>query len=202
MASYGRPLPHRRRGRPARGSNKGFMTFLMLSAPVALIFHTTAIVLVVGLVPTIVAYFIDRTESKLAPVTVGMLNICGVLPFLLNMWTKNNSLAGAMQVVGSPLAWLVMYGAAGVGWGIFYGVPPAVVNFHVMRAEMRIDALRKALAELVQEWGVEVAGEDHEELLAATTGTDKGKKADKAEKAEKAKAEKAKAEEREEEDDD
>ncbi|HYD31228.1 MAG TPA: hypothetical protein VEB64_10300 [Azospirillaceae bacterium] len=164
--SYGRSAPHRRRAR-GRRTTKGFWTFVFLAAPVALVFHATAIVLVVGMVPTAVAYFIDRTEAKLAPITVGSLNICGVLPFLLDLWFKKHSLAGAFSIIGSPVAWLVMYAAAGLGWAIFYGVPPAVVNFHVMRAEARMDALRKAQSELVQEWGTEVAGDEHEEMLVA-----------------------------------
>lgn len=141
---------------------RGFWTFVMLAGPVALIFHATAIVLLVGMLPTIVAYFMDRQQPKLAPITVGAINICGVLPFLIALWSKNHSIVGAMKIIGDPVAWLVMYAAAGAGWGIYYGVPPAVANVQILRAEMRRDALRKEHVELVAEWGPDVAGEDHD----------------------------------------
>ena len=35
-------------------------------------------------------------------------------------------MAALTKVLTDPFAWLVMYGAAGLGWTLYYGIPPAV----------------------------------------------------------------------------
>ena len=51
-----------------------------------------------------------------------------------------------------------MYGAAGLGWAIYYGIPPAVAGWVVLRAEARIAQRIKEQQELIALWGTEVNG--------------------------------------------
>lgn len=157
-----------RRSSQKRGANPNSVAMLLvlLGGPVALIFHATAIILIVGLIPTMVAFFVDRSPNKMAPLTIGSLNMCGVLPFLLALWSKGHTMANALSLLASPLPWFSMYGAAAAGWGILYGVPPAVANYQVARAEARRQELRMRQSALVTEWGVDVAGEDHDSLAS------------------------------------
>lgn len=163
MAKKGKGKSKGKKKTSHKGGHIGFWLFILMMVPVVLVFMPTAIVVMIGMVPTMVAWAIDRGSPKLAPLTVGLLNFCGVLPFLISLWTKNHTIIGAVKVIADPVAWLVMYAAAGIGWGFYYGIPPAVVNFQVLRAEMRIESLRKILRELVEEWGQEVVGEKEKE---------------------------------------
>jgi len=133
--------------------------FLLLILPAALVILPTSILFGIGMIPTMVAYVIDRDPEKSAPITVGGLNFCGCMPFAIELWKHNHTIMAAMKVFGDPLSWLVMYGAAAVGWAFYYGIPPAIASAEIMRAEKRIDSLRQKKVKLVQEWGPDVAGD-------------------------------------------
>lgn len=148
------------RGKAKRkGGGRHIWTFLLLILPAALVVLPTTIVFGVGMIPTIVAFVVDRDPEKPAPITVGGLNFCGCMPYAIDLWKHGHTIGAAAKVFADPLAWLVMYGAAAIGWAFYYGIPPMVANAEVMRAEKRIEVLRKKKVALVQEWGPQVAGD-------------------------------------------
>lgn len=148
---------------PPRGGGKrkkkSLWTFLLLLLPAGLVVLPTTILFGLGMIPTMVAYVVDRDPEKPAPITVGGLNFCGCLPYAIDLWKHGGGISAALKVFSDPMAWLVMYGAAAVGWAFYYGIPPAVANAEVMRSERRIDALKQRKVGLVQEWGPDVAGD-------------------------------------------
>lgn len=145
--------------KPAKksGGGGGLITFLVLAAPAGLFAMPTALLFAVGMIPSFVAYIIDRDPDKTAPMTVAPLNICGVLPFAMDLWKHQHTVQAATHAMGDPLTWLVMYGAAGIGWALYFLVPPIVTNFEVMRAESRIETLNGKKKDLIEEWGPDVA---------------------------------------------
>ncbi|HEV7372136.1 hypothetical protein [Arenibaculum sp.] len=145
--------------RRARSKGNGLTVLLLIVVPMSLLFMPTAVLLAVGLVPTAVAFVIDRDPDKTAPMTVGALNFVGVMVFAIQLWQGRHSLAGVMTLLGDPFTWLGMYGAAAVGWALYYGIPPAVAMWTAMRAETRIARLREHQQDLAEEWGPEVRGE-------------------------------------------
>lgn len=154
----------RRAGKLRQGRKGGpMMTMLLLCLPLGLLFMPTALLMLVGLVPTAVAYVADRDPDKTAPLTVGAMNLVGVMPFAIGLWQRDHTLAGAMRVLGDPFSWLGMYGAAAVGWALYNGIPPMVAMWIAMRAEGRIQHLEEHQRDLVREWGPEVRGEREEQ---------------------------------------
>jgi len=141
-----------------KGSSSGMMTVLLILFPVGLIFLPSTILLVVGMIPTVVAYVVDRDPEKTAPMTVGGLNLAGVVTFVISLWQAGHSMAALSKVLTDPFAWLVMYGAAGLGWTLYYGIPPAVAGWITLRAEARIAQRIEEQRELIDLWGTEVNG--------------------------------------------
>ncbi|WP_434622543.1 hypothetical protein [Azospirillum sp. B2RO_4] len=141
----------------------GGLTLILLIIPAALIVLPTTILFGIGMIPTIVAYVVDRDPDKSAPITVGGLNFCGCMPFAIDLWKHQHTIGAAAKVFADPLAWLVMYTAAAVGWGIYYGIPPLVAGMEVTRAEKRVEVLKQKKVSLVQEWGPDVAGDYFDE---------------------------------------
>lgn len=146
-----------------RKKKGGLLTLILLIIPAALIVLPTTILFGVGMIPTIVAYIVDRDPEKSAPITVGGLNFCGCMPFAIDLWRHQHTISAAGKVFADPLAWLVMYGAAAVGWGLYYGIPPLVAGVEVSRSESRLDVLKQKKVALVQEWGPDVAGDYFDE---------------------------------------
>jgi hypothetical protein len=141
----------------------GGLTLILLIIPAALIVLPTTILFGIGMIPTIVAYVVDRDPDKSAPITVGGLNFCGCMPFAIDLWKHQHTIGAAAKVFADPLAWLVMYSAAAVGWGLYYGIPPLVAGMEVTRAEKRVEVLKQKKVALVQEWGPDVAGDYFDE---------------------------------------
>ena len=141
----------------------GGLTLILLILPAALIVLPTTILFGIGMIPTIVAYVVDRDPDKSAPITVGGLNFCGCMPFAIDLWKHQHTIGAAAKIFADPLAWLVMYSAAAVGWGLYYGIPPLVAGMEVTRAEKRVEVLKQKKVALVQEWGPDVAGDYFDE---------------------------------------
>lgn len=110
-------------GRKRKSSSSGMVTVLLILMPVGLIFLPTTVLLAVGMIPTVVAYVVDRDPDKTAPMTVGGLNFAGVFAFAVSLWQAGHTMAALSRILTDPFAWLVMYGAAGLGWTLYYGIP-------------------------------------------------------------------------------
>ncbi|MGY8960403.1 MAG: hypothetical protein ACKVKG_12960 [Alphaproteobacteria bacterium] len=98
----------------------------IIAPPIVFVAHATLIVLIIGMVPTFVAFLIDRHSMKYTTRTVGYLNFCGVLPYALELWRGANDFQAALELILDPLAWLIMLSCAAAGWMIVYSVPPVV----------------------------------------------------------------------------
>lgn len=150
-----------RRRRPP--SVNAMTAMLVIVLPLSLFFLQTAIVLGVGMLPTMVAYVTDRNDDKSAAITVGALNFVGCMIFVIHLWQHENTVAGAMRILGNPFAWFAMYGGAGVGWGLYYGIPPMVAVWIASRARGRIESFKERQRALAEEWGEEVRGDKVED---------------------------------------
>ncbi|MBI4184455.1 MAG: acyl-CoA synthetase [Proteobacteria bacterium] len=137
-----------------------FNTFLLIAllAGLVAISLPTCILLFFGMLPTWVAYIVDRTRGKYAARCVGGINFSGVAPYALGLWGGDNSIGDAITVLLDPIKLMVMYGAAGMGWILYLGMPPVVGTFLNIMAQRRVAELQAKQAELVEEWGREIAG--------------------------------------------
>ena len=115
------------------------------------------IVLTVGLLPTGVAFIVDRSDQKTGTFCVGGMNLCGVFPFVMKLWAGKHTTSAATEIISDVLSLLIMYAAAGFGWIIFLAIPPVVATFLSVVAQTRVKALRASQQEIVDEWGPEVA---------------------------------------------
>ena len=109
----------------------------------------TMVVLAVGMMPTLAAYFTDRRREKYAAFCVGAANLCGTLPFVLVLWTQDHSFDHAMRQIEDPLSWFAWYGAAAIGWAIYYVTPGIIALFLKVQIERRIEKLKQYQSELV-----------------------------------------------------
>lgn len=137
-------------------NRKQVFLYVMLAIPIGLIIIPTVIVLAVALVPTGVAFLLERGKGYYGGLTVGAMNLPGTAPYLADLWTGGHTMAGAVGIITNVFAWLVFYGAAMFGWAIYSTTPAAVSAFMTMNSGHRITALRAQQRESVQKWGPDV----------------------------------------------
>ncbi|MHC8493313.1 hypothetical protein ACTU44_11465 [Thalassospira sp. SM2505] len=142
-----------------RGPKKGRSAFSGLSvvASAVLLFIValpTFITLVVGLLPSMVAFIFDRSPGRTMARCVFGLNFSGVAPYILELWlVPAQTVGGATQQIFQPLALSIMYGAAGLGWLLYLAMPPIVANVLNLSAQRRVGELRKKQRTLIKTWG-------------------------------------------------
>jgi hypothetical protein len=139
---------------PKKRSN-AFLYF-MIAVPVSLMIIPTIVVLSVALLPTGVAFVIERGKGYYAGVTVGSFNLAGAAPFLTDLWFGGHTVDMAVDVITNIWAYLVIYLAALFGWAVYATMPSIIGSFVTMTAGRRIESLRATQKELVQKWGPDV----------------------------------------------
>jgi hypothetical protein len=144
----------------AKGGGTGKLAVTgLLMLPVVAVLLPSCIVLAVNMAPTIVAFVVDKSREKYLAITVGLLNICGALPALVELWQQGQSYDSALDISSNPFHWLMAYGAAAIGWTVYLGLPPILGHYYAITSQARLLNHRRKQQILVEAWGEEVRGE-------------------------------------------
>lgn len=149
---------------PVKGGGSGmdWRLFLLAVAALAcgLAFLPTTLLMFFGLMPTVAALAVDPTPDKIKTMTVGCMNLAGLVPFLLELWTSGEaqSLNMAFDIIARAETLITMYGAAAGGYILFYGVTSVVAGVMLGNGKNRLEAVSKRMVELERKWGREVTG--------------------------------------------
>jgi len=130
---------------------------LVIAVVLVTLFFDSVMVLAGGMIPTGVAYLIDRHPRKYAARTVGWMNLAGCLIVVLDLWGGGGSIEAAVELLMDPINWTIMFGSAAFGWIIYFTLPPIVAGYLQLSQEMKLKELAKSQKALEKEWGKEVA---------------------------------------------
>jgi len=160
------------------GKKKGMSiqvrAILIAALMCGLVFMPTMMILIVGMLPTLTAVFIDRSSEKTRGLTVGALNLAGCMPFLLQVWGGQNTIDHAIEILIDPRTIIVMYCAASVGYIVDWAVSGLVATIMVQTSASRLENMGKRRAELISRWGPEVTGELPTDQQGFPIESDKG----------------------------
>lgn len=129
----------------------------------------TVFLLFFGMLPTMVAYIVDRTKEKYATFCVASMNFCGLYPYLMDLWVESHTILAATSIMADVFALVIIYGAAAFGWVIYTSVPPVVSSFLSVIAQQRVTTLRTQQRKLIEEWGEAVAHQASPASVSAAT---------------------------------
>ncbi len=113
------------------------------------------IFLIIALLPSAVAYFIDNSPRTSAFRIVLLCNLAGTLPKLMPMIYDAIEMKqiDVMPVMLDPQVWLVIYGGAAVGWCLI-ALCRFIARFLViMYFDYQVVSLERFQKKLVAEWG-------------------------------------------------
>jgi hypothetical protein len=139
-----------------RGGKFSFFFFMILFGASVPFLLPTLTLFLLGMLPTLVALVADKDRHKSSAAAVGAMNAAGITPFVIDLWSKGQTMENVFQILREPSSWLVMLGAAGVGQLIFFAVPQAVALLWLARSEARLKVLRKNLESLKDSWGADI----------------------------------------------
>jgi len=141
---------------PPRQRAKFWMYFLLISVTLIAVAFPTIIVVAVAMLPALASWITDRTDQKYGFFCVGGLNFAGTFPYLMDLWSGNHNITGAMNIITDVFALAVMYGSAMGGWLVYTVIPPVITSFMTVLTERRLSALRANQRRIIDEWGDEV----------------------------------------------
>lgn len=132
--------------------------FLIVGILCCLMFSAIAVIMVVGMIPTIVATIVDRTEGRMRSMTIGAINFAGCAPFMVEVFKKGNNLETAITYILQPRTIVVIYFAAAMGYLIDWAMTGIVSSILVQKTKSRLKEIQKNQKDLTERWGVEVTG--------------------------------------------
>ena len=136
------------------------ITFMLISLP-------SMILILFGMVPTLFAWIVDKSEKKYAMFSILGMNFTGLFPFLMDIWFEDHTTKAAIAVLSSLIDLIIIYGAAGFGFIMFIALPPVITTFLMAISERRITALISNQKKIAEEWGQEIIADF--ELLDLTS---------------------------------
>ncbi len=148
-----RPGPSR--GQKKRSNPMAFWAWVIIPALIVVAWKV-AILVVLGMLPTLVALIIDRRPEKYAAYCVGGFNLCGLVPWVVKLFVDGQSSVALQHIMTNPFSWLVIYGAAAIGWLVFSWTPELVLRMTAFRDRQEIASLQKRQETLVEEWGPDI----------------------------------------------
>ena len=126
----------------------------------AILFAPTTLILFFGMLPTVAANLIDKSRQKSRAISVGLMNLSGCLPFLLELWMSPapNAIDHATSILMQPKTVVIIYAVAAAGYAIEAAVTGMVATLMQQRAAARLKTIEKELNELADRWGYYVDG--------------------------------------------
>lgn len=132
-----------------------FPLMIVASILLILVLKMGFIFLLIALLPSIAAYFVDEDSELTTFRTIFACNLAAVMPtitpvFIAGIKMKHYDVS---SIIADPNVWLFIYGGAAIGWVMIY-VGSYVANIILeIQYKLRAAALEKAQIRLLEEWG-------------------------------------------------
>lgn len=132
------------------------LIILLVSLALCVFIRQTFLFLIIALLPSVVAYLVDRSERRMAFQSVLACNLAGTMPFLSGMLKQGNSQAVVQTAMADMTTWFIIYSAAAIGWCMLWLWPHVAYFWLNMLAMKEIFRLELAQKKLLDEWGPEL----------------------------------------------
>ncbi|MCF8495235.1 MAG: hypothetical protein K9G62_01050 [Alphaproteobacteria bacterium] len=121
-------------------------------------FMPTTFMLTIGMLPTLMVLYVDRTRGKAQAITVGAMNLAGCSPFLFHLWGQGGGFDRAITLISSPKVIVAIYMAAAIGYLLDWAMSGIISSLLHQKGIMRMTAIQKRKEELLERWGPEITG--------------------------------------------
>ena len=116
----------------------------------------SGILLLIGMLPTITIWQYDHLQNKNIALTVGFMNLAGIVPFIVEVFPYGQQMQHALPILQSTKTWGFIYLSAFMGWMVLQGLHPLIKRNLTAQITNRQEKFRKTQEQLVEKWGEEV----------------------------------------------
>lgn len=137
-------------------SLRGFIVTI-LAITLAFFSAYSLFLLTFGLLPAMVAIFVDTDPSKYLTRIITCFNLAGIIPYVSKLlFHPNVANATAIQYILDPFTWLIIYASSATGWVVFWIFPAFNVLLNNLKIQFHVLELNNELNILTKEWGKEI----------------------------------------------
>ncbi len=120
------------------------------------VLRTGFMFLIIGIMPSIVAYYMDVSAERYTFKTIFACNLTGMLPYIAKLLEHGPSSAVLQSVMGDANSWIIIYGSAIMGW-LLIKICPMLAQFLVLGvSHTQISTIEHVQKKIEGEWGQEV----------------------------------------------
>ncbi|MDX1975830.1 MAG: hypothetical protein SFT92_09190 [Rickettsiales bacterium] len=136
------------------------LLFLALCLILVIVLRFGFLFMLLAMLPSIVAWFIDQTPKKQIFNTVFAANLAGTLSPMTPMVSSLLHLQDydITPLMKDPAVWLVIYASAAAGWGLVFFCHSVARFIISLVYAYRAIALENKQELLIAEWGKEIVG--------------------------------------------
>lgn len=136
-----------------KASPLSLFTTLLLLMMIGFFLTSMAMIVLIGMVPTIVAVITDRDNDKCLSTCVFLCNLCGVIPFIVVNFKSGITMSSGLYILENPINLMIMLASAALGWGIYIIVPQITIMLARNRDYVKLHQLRQRFFDLREDWG-------------------------------------------------
>ena len=143
----------------AKLGNKLFLPVLIVNCVVlAFVLQLGFIFVLLALLPSVVAYYIENSSGKASFKVVASCNVAALLPTItpIMMNALKMEKSEVMTIMADPLTWLIIYGGAAIGWILLFLCRYIARFFVIVYLEYQIASLERFQKRLLGEWGNQI----------------------------------------------
>jgi fumarate reductase subunit D len=144
--------------KPLQKKKSYFPLFFTMFAALGIVLLPSAILLLIGMIPSYVAAFVCGKAGRSKALTVASVNLVGCSPILLELWATEHAISNAIHIVTNPTTLLVMYGTAALGYVADWILTNIISGVLYEQAKLRIESIKKRQKDLISRWGDKVKG--------------------------------------------
>ncbi len=136
---------------------KGRLFFIALVL-MSITFLPTTMLLFFGMLPSLVAFFVNARGMSARASTISAMNLAGCVPFVFKLWDTGNDFEASIDILTNTQTLMVIYTAAAFGYMIDWVVTGLVSSYMYQKGVLRMKAIRKRQEVLVGLWGEGLSG--------------------------------------------
>lgn len=148
----------------SRKMGKKYKIFLILFCLFAMAFLRTGFIfIIIGMLPSIVAYYVDQSDHRYTFKSIFYCNTAGMLPYIAQLMEYGPRSSNIQGIMDHPLTWIVVFGAA-TGGLLLTLLGPIVAEMLIGSIhQTQVRSLQRAQKRIEKEWGNEITrfGMDH-----------------------------------------
>jgi hypothetical protein len=143
---------------PARRKMKFKYKLLLIITSLLLmgLLRTGFVFFLVGMLPSIVTYYLDQSKFRFGFKTIFYCNLSGMLPFLARLLYYGPTSSILQDTMGNTYTWLIIFGAAGMGI-LLNSMGPMLAEIMIGQLhQTQVVRLQRSQKKIEIEWGKEV----------------------------------------------